>query len=159
MFLNLLEPPRMPIGPTKLSNSVESKCCYCCASYGETLVSMSCDKNFVRSGDSIRVTGLIDNTNGKNRVDSASVVLEQCLFEVASDDQNVHLIIEKNFILHSVTAHQLRLEASSNLALIQRFRMKLLTALPLVELLLAILFFIFTQSMDAAPTQLKAYCS
>ena len=95
MFLNLLEPPRMPIGPTKLSNSVESKCCYCCASYGETLVSMSCDKNFVRSGDSIRVTGLIDNTNGKNRVDSASVVLEQCLFEVASDDQNVHLIIEK----------------------------------------------------------------
>lgn len=85
MFLNLLEPPRMPMGPIMYSNSVESKCCGCCSSYGITSVSMSCDKNFVRSGDSIRVNGLIDNSNGKTRVNSATVVFEQCLFEIASN--------------------------------------------------------------------------
>ena len=104
MFLNMLEPPRMPVGPTTFYNSVESKCCGCCASYGVTSVSLSCDKNFVRSGDPIRVTGLIDNTNGKSRINSASVVLEQCLFEIASNEYNTNFTLEKDFTLHRVTA-------------------------------------------------------
>ena len=94
----------MPVGPTTFYNSVESKCCGCCASYGVTSVSLSCDKNFVRSGDPIRVTGLIDNTNGKNRINSASVVLEQCLFEIASNEYKTNFTLEKDFTLHTVTA-------------------------------------------------------
>lgn len=41
---------------------------------------MMCDKNFVRSGDNISVKGIIDNSKGKKKVNSASVVFQQCLF-------------------------------------------------------------------------------
>lgn len=68
MFLNILEPPRMPVGKTSLTNTVNSKCCECCKDYGLTTVSLAADRNFVRSGDKIQVRGLIDNTQGKVKV-------------------------------------------------------------------------------------------
>lgn len=73
-------------------------------SYGTTTVALSCDKNFVRSGDTIKVKGLIDNTFGKNRINSAKVVFEQWLFEIASNEYSTHYTNEKDFTLHEVTA-------------------------------------------------------
>lgn len=104
MFLNLLEPPRMPVGPSSLYNSVESKCCHCCCTYGTTSVSLSSDKNFVRTGDTIRVNGMIDNSQGQVRVNSATVVLEQWLVMISSNEYNTHWDCEKEFTLHNVTA-------------------------------------------------------
>lgn len=64
----------MPIGPTTFINNVNSKCCSCCKDYGNIGVALTCDKNFVRNGDQIRVTGMIDNTHGKIRVNKAEVL-------------------------------------------------------------------------------------
>ncbi len=41
------------------------QCCGCCADYGVVKVKMNCDKNNVRSGDTIQVSGFIDNSAGK----------------------------------------------------------------------------------------------
>jgi hypothetical protein len=64
MFLNILEPPRSPLGPLSITNNVNSKCCTCCCDYGITTVTLSSDKNFVRNGDTIQLNGKIDNTRG-----------------------------------------------------------------------------------------------
>lgn len=71
MFLNVLEPPRTPMRPIGLTNSEESKCCGCCCSYGTTGVTLNCDRNFVRNGDTINVKGSIDNRLGTKNVKSA----------------------------------------------------------------------------------------
>lgn len=55
----------MPIGALTLTNTVNSKCCGCCADYGNTVVTMNSDKNFVLNGDNIQVNGLINNSQGK----------------------------------------------------------------------------------------------
>lgn len=75
----------MPIGSTTFSNNVNSKCCGCCKDYGNIAVSLTCDKNFVRNGDPIRVTGVIDNANGKIRVNEAKVIFEQNMIKIASN--------------------------------------------------------------------------
>ena len=64
MHLNILEPPRMPIGAVSLTNTVNSKCCGCCSDYGITTVSLSCSKNFVLNGDSVSISGFVDNKQG-----------------------------------------------------------------------------------------------
>lgn len=65
MHLNILEPPRMPIGALSLTNTVNSKCCKCCADYGNTIVSLSSSKNVVQNGDSITIKGFVNNSQGK----------------------------------------------------------------------------------------------
>lgn len=75
----------MPIGPTRFFNNVNSKCCGCCKDYGNISVGLTCDKNFVRNGDMIRVTGMIDNSHGKVRVNEAKVIFEQNLIKIASN--------------------------------------------------------------------------
>lgn len=64
MFLNLLEPPRMPIGPTTTTTSVNSKCCGCCADYGTVSVTLNSNRNFVMNGDLVQITGVVDNSRG-----------------------------------------------------------------------------------------------
>jgi len=54
----------MPIGPITITNTVNSKCCGCCANYGFISVTMNCNKNFVMNGDLIQIDGLIDNSRG-----------------------------------------------------------------------------------------------
>lgn len=50
MFLNILEPPRVPIGALSITETTHSKCCGCCSDYGTTTISLSCSKNFVLNG-------------------------------------------------------------------------------------------------------------
>lgn len=64
-YLNILEPARELSGMIQKEQFTTPQCCGCCANYGVVKVVMNCDKNFVRSGDIINVTGVIDNTGGK----------------------------------------------------------------------------------------------
>lgn len=64
MQLNILEPLRTPIGALKISNSINSECC-CCKDYGTTTINLNCSKNFVYNGDSIGISGSINNSAGK----------------------------------------------------------------------------------------------
>jgi hypothetical protein len=57
MFLNILEPPRVPLGALSLSNTVNSKCCGCCTDYGNIGVTLNSSKNFVLNGDTIQING------------------------------------------------------------------------------------------------------
>lgn len=43
----------MPICSISTTNTVNSKCCRCCANYGNTTVTMNSNKNFVLNGDNI----------------------------------------------------------------------------------------------------------
>lgn len=65
MHLNIMEPPRVPLGAISITNNVHSQCCGCCASYGETAVTMNCNKNFMITGDNFSVNGVIDHSRGK----------------------------------------------------------------------------------------------
>ncbi len=76
MFLNILEPPRSPLGPISLTNNVNSKCCSCCCDYGITSVTLNSDKNFVLNGDTIQLNGAINNSMGKEKIKSWRVVLQ-----------------------------------------------------------------------------------
>lgn len=83
MFLNILEPPRNPIGPATLTNTVNSKCCGCCADYGFTSVTLNCDRNFVMNGDLLQINGCVDNSRG-NKVVDTRIVLERRRFMVST---------------------------------------------------------------------------
>lgn len=83
MFLNILEPPRNPIGPGTLTHKVNSKCCGCCADYGFISATLNCDKNFIMNGDLLQINGCVDNSRG-NKVVEGRIVLERRLFMVAS---------------------------------------------------------------------------
>lgn len=65
MFLNILEPPRMMLGPVSTTCRENSKCCNCCKSYGVTSVTLNCNNNFVMNGDLLQINGVIDNSQGK----------------------------------------------------------------------------------------------
>jgi hypothetical protein len=76
MYLNILEPPRSPLGPVGVTNNVNSKCCSCCCDYGVTSVTLNCDKNFVLNGDTIQLNGTINNNRGTEKIKSWRVVLQ-----------------------------------------------------------------------------------
>ena len=65
MPLNILEPPRMPLGGVTIDKTVNSQCCGCCKDYGNTTVSLACDRNFAVTGDTIQVKGRVDHSQGK----------------------------------------------------------------------------------------------
>ena len=50
-------------------NTVHSQCCGCCTDYGTVSVSLGCNKNFVLNGDNIQITGCINNSQGKDKID------------------------------------------------------------------------------------------
>ena len=56
---------------------------------------MVCDKNFAVSGDHLVVSGYIDQTQGKNDIESAYIVLEEKRILIAEDntveDENISL--------------------------------------------------------------------
>lgn len=54
----------MAVGPITSTNTVNSKCCGCCADYGTVSATVNCDRNFVMNGDLIQVNGVVDNTRG-----------------------------------------------------------------------------------------------
>jgi hypothetical protein len=68
MYLNILEPPRMAIGAVSVSNSVHSQCCGCCTDYGTINIILNSSKNFVVNGDTINISGMVDNTQGKDKI-------------------------------------------------------------------------------------------
>lgn len=49
------------------------KCCDCCIDYGNVMVGISTDKNYVQPGDIVQVNGIIDNTNGKSDISKGKV--------------------------------------------------------------------------------------
>jgi hypothetical protein len=51
--------------------------------YGIISATINCDKNFIMSGDKVKVSGCLDNTRGKITVD-ARLVLERIRFKVSS---------------------------------------------------------------------------
>lgn len=75
MFLNILEPPRMPIGAISLQNNVNSQCCGCCCSYGTISVGLNCSKNFVTNGETVQIVGKINNSAGTTDIKEWRIVL------------------------------------------------------------------------------------
>lgn len=65
MYLNILEPPRMPIGAVAITQPINSKCCGCCSDYGIIVTSLNCSKNFVLNGEQVQISGSINNSQGK----------------------------------------------------------------------------------------------
>lgn len=65
MYLNIVEPPRIPLGALTITNNINSQCCNCCTDYGNIRVVLNCNKNFVLNGDSIQISGMVDNSQGK----------------------------------------------------------------------------------------------
>jgi hypothetical protein len=67
IFLNILEPPRSPLGPIGLTIDTNSKCCTCLFDYGFTSVTLNCDKNLVLNGDIIQLKVKINNIIGTEK--------------------------------------------------------------------------------------------
>lgn len=59
-----MEPPRNPVGPVSVSQTVNAKCCGFCCEYGNTTVTLNCSKNFVHNGETVQISGQINNTQG-----------------------------------------------------------------------------------------------
>jgi hypothetical protein len=68
IFLNILEPPRSPLGPIGLTIDANSKCCTCLFDYGITSVTLNCDKNFVLNGDIIQLKVTNNNSIGTEEI-------------------------------------------------------------------------------------------
>lgn len=77
MFLNILEPPRVPFGALSLTNTVNSQCCGCCTDYGNISVTLNSSKNFVLNGDTIQINGEVNNTQGKIKIDNWKIYFEE----------------------------------------------------------------------------------
>ena len=75
MYLNIMEPPRMP-GPGHSQLINNPKCCECCKSYGTTIVSVESEKNFAMTGETIKISGNIDHSKGNERIKEALIKLE-----------------------------------------------------------------------------------
>ena len=60
LFLNIIEPPRIPFEEIETSIMTNSQCCGCCMDYGFTTINIKCNKNYVMTGDSFIVSGTID---------------------------------------------------------------------------------------------------
>lgn len=72
--LNVNEPLRKPFGPhsNELLTKPLSGCC-CCRSNGQIIMSLTADKNFVKTGDTVNLSGVIDNRNGQAPVSCIKV--------------------------------------------------------------------------------------
>lgn len=55
------------MGALTVSSSTNSQCC-CCKDYGTTTVNLNCSKNFVYNGESIGISGSINNSGGKAEI-------------------------------------------------------------------------------------------
>lgn len=82
--LNILEPVREVTGMIQKEQLTNPQCCGCCADYGMVKVTMTCDKNFVRSGDTIQVTGRVDNSGGKEDLENGHVSFQDIRWKVSS---------------------------------------------------------------------------
>ena len=60
------------------------QCCGCCANYGIVKVVMTCDKNFVRSGDVINVSGVIDNSGGTEDITNCHISFQDIRWKISS---------------------------------------------------------------------------
>ena len=69
MYLNIMEPPRMPLAPLTSSRTTNVKCCDCCKDYGQTTIHLQCDRNFAMNGDSLKVEVSIDHSRGKTEME------------------------------------------------------------------------------------------
>lgn len=78
-----MEPIRKPFGPATVNKATKSQCCHCCASYGETKVTLTCNKNLVFNGEDVEFRGTIDNTAGTEDIASSRIVFEEWLVQVA----------------------------------------------------------------------------
>ena len=76
-FLNIMEPPRAPIAPISKQATTEVKCCGCCKDYGSVSIDIQSDKNFAFSGDTINITGNIDNSQGSTEITEGLVTMEE----------------------------------------------------------------------------------
>ena len=101
MPLNIMEPPRMPIGRVMKDSTTHSRCCGCCKDYGTTKISMTADKNFVVNGDSISVKGVVDNSQGKEDILSGRVELEEWRIMISSGGRVRHYV-ERRWPLHGI---------------------------------------------------------
>ena len=101
MFLNILEPPRMPIGAATTSQTTNAKCCHCCASYGTTTINMTCDKNFVLNGDTIQVNGVIDHSRGTEDIKTCRIMLEERRVVISSGGHTRHHV-DRSWAMHGI---------------------------------------------------------
>ena len=62
MFMNILEPPRSPIGALSITNNMQASCCGCCSDYGHISLTLNSSKNFVTNGETIQISGVINNS-------------------------------------------------------------------------------------------------
>ena len=99
MYLNVVEPPRMPLGALTVTNHVNSKCCGCCTDYGNMTVGLSCNKNFVLNGDNIQISGMINNSQGKEKIESWRLMLEEVRFMVSSGGRT-RTSIDNSYVMH-----------------------------------------------------------
>ena len=82
--LNIVEPPRIPLGAVMTERTTNAKCCGCCKDYGTTTISLKCDKNFSMNGDPINIEGFIDNSRGSAEIESGQVTFEERRILIAS---------------------------------------------------------------------------
>ena len=68
LYLNIMEPPRIPFGAIATEITTNVKCCGCCKDYGNTTIGLKCDKNFAMNGDQINIEGFIDNSRGNAEI-------------------------------------------------------------------------------------------
>ena len=76
-FLNIMEPPRAPIEPMLASVTTSVRCCGCCCDYGNVIINVKADKNYALSGDTINITGNIDNSQSSANVSEGLISLEE----------------------------------------------------------------------------------
>lgn len=75
LYLNIQEPVRQNFQGMSKNQGFNSKCCGCCIDYGIITINMTCDKNFAMNGDSLVVSGFIDQSQGKDDIESAEIIL------------------------------------------------------------------------------------
>ena len=76
-FLNIMEPPRVPVGITSVQSTNQAQCCGCCKDYGTTVIDLKVDKNFAFNGDPIQISGVIDHSKGNTEIENSLVKLEE----------------------------------------------------------------------------------
>ena len=74
-FLNIMEPPRIPVGITSTQRINQAQCCGCCKDYGTTVIDLKVDKNFAFNGDPLQISGMIDHSKGNTEIEQAMVKL------------------------------------------------------------------------------------
>ena len=86
IFVNIIEPPRIPLGPALTQTTKNAKCCGCCMDYGLVTINMKCDRNFGTNSDLIKIEGVIDNSRGRIPIDSGKVTFEERRVLISDDD-------------------------------------------------------------------------